>query len=198
MRRPILACLAALLLALPAAAADWRTEVNAFDRDRLAREAEAFGTAMRAALAQGSAGDVATLADVLSVPAQPIEVSALLGDWRCRTIKLGGPFGALTIYRFFRCRITAAEGVVFFEKLSGSQRVSGVLYPDGEARMVLLGAGHYGDEAPRAYGGPLSAQGPDRDNRDEPGVLTRHGDRVLVGFPWPILESDYDILELRR
>ena len=123
--------------------------------------------------------------------------AAIAGDWRCRTIKLGGPYAALTIYRFFRCRIVETADGLVFKKVTGSQRVTGRLYREGE-RMILLGAGHDGYEQPRAYGGPGNTLGRTRENRDEAGILTAHESRVLVGLPFPILESDYDILELRR
>jgi len=191
------------LTALPAFPGEaWRADANDFDRDRIERHDEAFGRAVMAALAEGTAADVAELARVFADPPQPFAGVDLTGDWRCRTIKLGGPYGALTIYSWFRCRIGTDDQSLTFEKLTGSQRTSGRFYPDGEEepmRLVYLGAAHYEYEEPKAYGGRLNLKGRDPENRDDVGVVTLRGpDHMLIGFPWPILESDYDVLELRR
>ena len=53
-----------------------------------------------------SAGDVATLDKVLAGEALPFAESFdPVGDWRCRTIKLGGA-PALIVYGWFKCRIS--------------------------------------------------------------------------------------------
>lgn len=200
--------LAAIVLGtLPsvAAADGWEGRMSAHDRDRLAREAAALGTGLRAALAGGTAGDVAALVDILSDPARPIDPEALVGDWRCRTIKLGGPFGALTVYGFFKCRVSFGPDGLVFEKTTGSQRKLGDLYPDwagasgadAVTRFVYLGGEYYGNDTPRGYRGEGDPASPDF--RDEIGYLTMpHSGRALLGLPWPTRESDYDILDLRR
>jgi len=180
----------------------WYTQASDFDRDRIHRHDEAFGRAMMQALAEGTDEDVATLTQVFADPPRAFGDADITGPWRCRTIKLGGPYGGLTIYSWFDCEIRTEGEALVFEKLTGSQRTFGRLYPVGPEepmRMVYLGAAHYGYEEPRAYGGRLNLRGADRENRDDVGILTSRGPgRMLIGFPWPILESDYDILELRR
>ena len=72
-----------------------------------------------------------------------ISASDLVGDWKCRTIKMGGLLPAVA-YSFFKCRISERDGGLRFEKLSGSQRVSGRLMGLDERRWGFVGASHYG------------------------------------------------------
>lgn len=187
----------------PADPSLWESHVAPYDWERLTTAPAAFGTAMRAALAEGTPEDVATLTALFAEPPQPIDPPALIGDWRCRTIKLGGPYGALTIYGWFDCRIRLAPEGLRFEKITGSQRTSGRLFAEEplegvEPRMVYLGAAHYGYEAPIPYDGGSELWN-EPENRNDPGFLVRIGEgHARIEFPWPILESDYDILELRR
>lgn len=188
-----------LLCASGAMAEDWRAVANAFDRDRLERHDAAFGKAMQIAMTEGTRADLQTVLDLFATPPQPIDPAALTGDWRCRTIKLGGPFAGLVVYGWFRCRILSPEGRLRFVKLSGSQRTLGRLFADSSNRMIYLGTAHYPEELPLPYSGPGLSKGRVRENRDDPAILTQRGPgRLMLGFPWPILESDYDILELRR
>ena len=119
-RRTLETFLIALALVAPAAAeAGWRDEASAFDQNRLARldEARAKGLA--------EAGGAAS--EVLNAP---VTGGSVTGDWRCRTIKLGGMTPSIT-YSWFRCRISDEGGNLSFEKLSGTQRMQGTLYPEG-------------------------------------------------------------------
>lgn len=195
--------LIAVLLAGPALAEDWRDAANAFDRDRLDNAPSTLAEALEEARAHGAAQDFVHVEGLL-VPNRPIGGEELQGDWKCRTLKMGG-LARLTVYSWFKCRISINEQGLYFEKLSGSQRTSGTLWPiyaegkDFPVRYIYLGAGHYGDESPRPYGGPENTLGKSSDNRDEPAILMSIGPNHLrMGFPAPIFESKYDFLELRR
>jgi Domain of unknown function (DUF4893) len=72
------------------------------------------------------------------------------GTWRCRTIKVGGLL-PLTIYPWFKCRITDGGAGYVVEKLSGSQRSRGRLFTDSDTRLIYLGAGYVAGEKSRAY-----------------------------------------------
>jgi len=177
----------------------WTNVVTDFDRDRLARldEAIALGN-------EESYGVSATIREraafhkVMDAQTGHISDADLLGWWACRTIKVGGNFAGLVVYSWFDCKVSVRDGFLFFEKRSGSQRLSGRLYQDGPDRRVLLAAPTYNDEPQRAYSGPEGGiTNPQR--QDKVGVLSQLEDgRLRVVFPWSVLESTYDVLELRR
>ena len=161
MLESLFAILILVLVPLPAAAQDWRSEASSFDIERIDGAERVLQQAIAEARAGGSPADIAVV-DGLLRPSRPIEGEALLGDWRCRTIKTGGNLLPLVVYG----RISIAEDGLHFEKLTGSQRTSGYLRPEyptsGEGlpvRYIYLGAGHYGDEKKRAYGGPSNRLG---------------------------------------
>tara|TARA_R110002072_G_scaffold234573_1_gene392156 strand:- start:1542 stop:2294 length:753 start_codon:yes stop_codon:yes gene_type:complete len=177
----------------------WTNVVTDFDRDRLSRldEAVALGT-------EESYGASATIREraafhkVMDAETKPINDADLLGWWACRTIKVGGKFSGLVVYSWFDCKVSVRDGFLFFEKRSGSQRLSGRLYQDGSDRRVLLAAPTYNDEPQRAYSGPEGGI-TDPQRQDKLGVLSQLVDgRLRVVFPWSVLESTYDVLELKR
>ena len=108
--------LAAALAAFASAAqAGWQDEATPFDASRLARldEARAKG------LSEAQAGpDFATISAVLQPAPQAVSESAIVGNWRCRTLKLGG-ITPDVVYGWFRCRVSDRGGALFFEKLTG-------------------------------------------------------------------------------
>jgi hypothetical protein len=117
------------------------------------------------------------------------------GDYRCRTMKLGGLSGMLS-YPWFKCRVELSPGGdLTLTKVTGSQRQQGKLYPDPDNpnRLIFLGTvawGHWEEGYP--------AYGSDR-QRDVVGVLERVEDqRWRLVMPWPRVESDLDILEIAR
>lgn len=177
----------------------WTNVVTEFDRDRIARfdEAVALGT-------EESYGASATIREraafhkVMDAETTSVNDADLLGWWACRTIKVGGNFAGLVVYSWFDCKVSVREGFLFFEKRSGSQRLSGRLYQDGADRRVLLAAPTYNDEPQRPYSGPEGGI-TDPQRQDKVGVLSQLEDgRLRVVFPWSVLESTYDVLELRR
>jgi hypothetical protein len=78
-----------------------------------------------------------------------------------------------------------------FSKISGSQRPSGLLFPDTGRRMVVLGSVSLGSEpAANSYGA--------HPERDFVGVFERlpaGGWRIVM--PWPYAESNLDLIELQ-
>jgi hypothetical protein len=188
--------LAALLLATTAFDVKAQ-EISAGDRDRLERLEEAKARA----LDEASDAPVelrAAVDSVLAPEPSPISEPDLLGNWRCRIIKMGGLAPAV-IYDWFTCRISDSRDGLFFEKLRGSQRISGYLdrFEDG---YVLLGALSVGDERQNRYsGGREGGAGSRISTNDQVGVLSGIGpDRARIEFPYPHLESTFDVIELRR
>jgi hypothetical protein len=175
-------------------ALDWRAVARGPELGRLDGLSQAWSQGLREARAKGHAADVAALRDLADPAAAAPHVAPPAGEYRCRTIKLGSKSGgglAYVAYDWFRCRIEAAPGGLRFAKVTGSQRPAGLLYPDSDRRMVLLGSFALGDEpAAAAYGA--------RPERDLVGVLERlprGGWRIAL--PWPYWESDLDLIELQ-
>jgi len=171
---------------------DWRTVATDADRQRFRNWRKAWDEALpraRAADAQAIAAD-ATLFDpdrALKYLAPPP------GAYRCSTFKLGGAGTAMrdfTAYPGFECRIASDGQVLRLDKLTGSQRPMGLLYPTQDQRAVFLGSLVLGDETtPLRYGTDPS--------RDMIGYVERIGDRRWrLVLPYPRFESLLDVIEL--
>lgn len=201
--RPYCLIASFLLLASPALAdgvPDWRQHITAFDLDRLTRydAAIAAGT-MEAEIAKEPAGSMTTLLNVMQAETVPITLKKLKGKYKCRTLKAGGPFAGLVVYGWFNCQITLKNGGVFYEKTSGSQRQSGFIYKRDEKTALLLAAPNQDHSGPiRPYSGPKGGI-TDPQLQDELGILSQLKDgRLRIVFPYPVLESTYNVLELKR
>ena len=137
--------------------AGWQDTASQFDQQRLSRIDESRAKA----LAEAERGASATRSfdhpcRSRSRAARASVSSLLLGNWRCRTIKLGG-ITPDVIYTWFRCRISMKGGGPYLEKLTGSQYTNGYLYPDGNGSFVYLG-GSSRESANRAT--PIPAMAP--------------------------------------
>ena len=186
MRRTHKAILIASAILVPVAAqAGWQDEATSYDQSRLARLDEARSQAMAEA---GGAGR-----DVLNAPAGG---SSLTGSWRCRTIKLGGMTSSKT-YSWFHCSITDEGGVLHFEKISGTQRMAGTLYPDGNS-YVYLGASWVKGEHPHRYSGNGASVGAQATPDDQIGRMSATANGARLEMPYPVQESTMDVVELRR
>lgn len=111
------------------------------------------------------------------------------GRYRCRTVRLAPrtPGGAQA-FRLWPCFVAEEEDLLTFAKAGGEDRPAGRLWPDGDRRMIFLGA------APRP---PFSRPPAYGDNRatDRVAVLERVGDfRWRLAFPRP--DGGLDVLEL--
>lgn len=182
--------LAALLL-LPSAAmatGDAADALSTADRERLAAF-ETVRTETLAAVRDGAdPAALATLDALLAPEPRPILGVDLRGDYRCRTLKLGGA-PALIVYGWFSCRIDEDDLGYRLTKLTGSQRLSGHFIDTAEDRLTYWGALHYAGEAPKLYGADPE--------RDQAGYLFRIADgHYRLELPLPRLESRFDILEI--
>jgi hypothetical protein len=198
-RRARAALVSALLIAgamAPAFAFDgFFAQLTPADRERIAAydrvRAEAIQDAQK-----GEAADRRELDKALAGTPEPIGLETLPGRWRCRTIKLGSQGGLpleLVVYADFVCRISAIPGGgLKLEKITGSQRTAGTLYPYDRDRLGYAGTSFYGyEKGPKPYGQDAE--------RDDVGLLVRVGrDRLRLELPLPRFESKFDIIELRR
>jgi hypothetical protein len=190
MIRQMLPILAALLI-LPAGAGatgDAEGALSASDRDRLASFEAVRAETLAAVRGRADPVNLATLDAVVTPQPQAILGVDLRGNYRCRTIKLGGA-PALVIYGWFSCRIDEDDLGYRLVKLTGSQRLSGHFIDTAEDRLTWWGALHYADEAPKPYGADPE--------RDQVGYLFRIGEgHYRLELPLPHLESRFDILEI--
>ncbi len=135
----VLAFLAAFPALADETALDWRSQATPHDLDRLERYEDAVTKGMMesrvAGEEHGTYNELVSVMEEETVAADPEE---LKGQWNCRTIKAGGPFAGFVVYGWFRCEVVEKDGRLFFEKLSGSQRQSGYLYPRDDKGWVLL------------------------------------------------------------
>ncbi|MBC9245878.1 DUF4893 domain-containing protein [Paracoccus sp. 11-3] len=196
---------AALLLAcaLPVAAQSQElgdgTPIRMDDVARLAQFDAAAGSALLDMMAFASEADRNAVAAALLGQPMPSEdaLQELPGTWSCQMMKLGGNLGAV-VYQPFKCS-AGSDGS--FEKLTGSQRTKGAVHRDGD-QLVYLGTGFiYDDPQPPAYADlpdPVDPQSlPQR--VPEVGILqVINTNRARILFPYPVLESKFNILLLTR
>ena len=104
-------------------------------------------------------------------------------------MKKSGALGYV-VYGWFACRIEQTPQGLKFSKLTGSQRPSGLLFPEDDRHMVMLGSMALAQEpAASTYG-----RNPER---DLVAVLERIGEaRWRLVLPWPQNESNLDLIEL--
>ena len=177
-----------------AALRDWRSIVTATDRDRYVRRDAAWRLALEQARRQPGSGDLRSLGDLITPDAARNSVAPPPGTYRCRTVKLGSQGGetglGFVIYDWFQCRIEQTPRGLKFSKTTGSQRPSGLLFPEDPRQMVMLGSVALAAEPPaNSYG--------QRPDRDIVAVLERIGDaRWRLVIPWPQNESNLDLIEL--
>ena len=176
------------------AALDWRAVITPSDRDRYRRRDAAWTLALDQSRRLPGSGDLSGLGALIDPQAALPDPTPPPGNYRCRTIKLGfqGGDGGLgfVVYGWFECRIETTPRGLKFVKVTGSQRPSGLLFPEDARHMVLLGSMALASEpAANSYG--------QRPDRDLAAVLERIGDRRWrLVIPWPETESNLDLIEL--
>lgn len=198
-RRSGLAALAALLFLSPAFAG-WQEQATPRDVERLGRLAESRARGLEEA-SRAAPADRAAIRSVLDAATVAVREDRLVGLWRCRTLKLGGMTPAV-VYGWFRCRISHGQDGLVFEKLSGSQRTSGVLYANGDG-LVYLGASYvtaYGQpEKKPVYSGNGASAGAAATPDDQIGLFSMIcAGRARLELPYPVQESTFDVIELKR
>lgn len=192
--RVVLVVAAALGVASPAWAG-WQEQASRFDANRLAKLEEARAKGVGEAQ---TGRDIGLIHAILDAEARPASARAIEGDWRCRTIKLGGMSPDI-VYSWFRCRIGRHGDSLYFSKLNGTQRLNGVLYPHETGGFVLLGALSAKGEPPHRYSGNRPSAGATATPDDAIGLLQSTGrSSARIEFPYPVQESTFDIIELKR
>ena len=173
---------------------DWRGFVTPGDRDRYQRRDAAWRLALEQAWRQPGSGDLGTVGNLIDPDAAIAPVTPPVGNYRCRTVKLGTQGGedglGHVVYGWFACRIEMTPNGLKFVKRTGSQRPAGLLFPEARDHMILLGSMALASEAAaNTYGR--------RPDRDMIAVLERIDEaRWRLVIPWPQSESNLDLIEL--
>jgi hypothetical protein len=192
MRIAHLSLLAFSLCATPALAG-WQGVATQADQQRLTKLQESRARGLSEAQ---SGSDMGAINEVLGPQGTPLGDPN--GSWRCRTIKLGGMTPS-RVYSWFNCRVSDRGGHLYFQKMSGSQRTSGYLYPNGDGTYVYLGATSMRSEPWHAYSGSGAGVGAEATPDDQIGLLVGIGSgHARIELPYPVQESTFDVIELKR
>ncbi len=156
----------------------------------------AFGEAMRQALAAGPSDDLDRLAQTMAGAAYAPEVMDITGAWSCTVMKIGGLL-PLTVYAPFACQVNA-DGT--FDKTGGSQLTRGNM-EEIDGRMVYLGVGYVAGDTPPTYADLPEVDDPDAVPQFLPqvAVVEQTGpDTARMLFPYPLVESTFDVIAMTR
>ena len=172
----------------------WKEVATSDDRQRLADWRSSFVKALDTAKKGGHAADIAREGALLDPDAALGPPNIANGMYRCRVIKLGtkAESGGLAYVRYppFLCRVKADRELQRFNKLNGSQRYVGLIFPGDAVRQVFLGTLVLGDET-------RALQYGQDELRDVAGYVERIGpDRWRLIMPKPHFESQFDVVEL--
>lgn len=176
-----------------APAGTWRATATDQDKERIRNWYSSWTAALADARAKGFGASIDREGALLQPTAALPNPHLPPGEYRCRTIKVGTQ-GRSTLayiaYGWFRCRVSAEQGLMSLTKTTGSQRPVGLIFPDNLKRQVFLGTLVLGDESLAV------SYGSDR-MRDMAGVVERIGDnRWRLVLPQPAYESLLDVIEL--
>lgn len=177
----------------------WTETITAFDQGRLDALAEAIRTA-RGQAARIAPKELALLNQLADSPALPLDSRSLAGSYRCRKVSAGGDLLPFVAYEWFNCRMSTEGESLRFEKVNGSQRTVGALYPYRADELLYLGAGYYSYESPGGYQHQEPAPNDScNEHRNEVALLRRIGQaRYVMTFPKPLCESEVEFVELLR
>ena len=172
----------------------WKEVATGDDRQRLADWRTNFVSALDAARKGGHAADVAREGVLLEPDAALGPPGLPDGIYRCRVIKLGAKTdsGGLPYVSYppFTCRVKPDRSLRRFNKLDGSQRYVGLIFPGDPIRQVFLGTLVLGDETRALQYGQDQL-------RDVAGYVERIGpNRWRILMPKPHFESQFDVMEL--
>lgn len=148
---------------------------------------------LAAALQLKNEADRETISDLFANEFSRIEnPEALIGDYACRTIKLGGNLPAI-VYGWFDCEIFPEDASLVIRKTTGSQRFLGLLKQGGNG-VAYRGALSYG------YEPVMTLYGQDT-QRNQVGCISAIGSdlsQLILELPQPVFESVHNVIELKR
>ncbi len=190
-----LAAAAPLLISSPAIAG-WKENASPADIDRLVQLPQIRAAAIADAQRGEGRGDWRAVPSLMQPEGRGVSAEALLGNWRCRQIKLGRMSSYMVYDSWFNCNIHRTPYGLIMQK-QGTQRMLGFLYPENGA-WVYLGASSAKGEPWHNYSGASPALGAQVTPDDQIGLLTGIGNnRLRLEIP-AVQESLLDVLEFRR
>lgn len=137
------------------------------------------------------AQELQRLRKMLGQKEEAIGVKDLLGLRKVRSVQINS-YGVFQ-YPYFACKFKTKDAGLFFEKTSGSQRKSGMIFNDSPARMVFLGAWTVNDEPQQAYSRLASAP---TTEHDSVGIFIKRGGRIVALFPDD--KTRYEVYEFSK
>jgi hypothetical protein len=189
--------LAATLAATPVFASSWQEVAHPADAARLQALPQIRAEAIADAQHGDGRGDWRVSPRVLEPQARAVPASVLVGEWRCRQFKLGRMSSYMVYDQWFRCNVRPVNGGLLLQKMDGSQRFVGFLYPD-RSGWVYLGASSARGEPYHNYSGASPALGAQVTPDDQIGLLTGIGDNHMRLEIPAIQESLLDVVEFAR
>ena len=193
---PFFSALALTLAATPSFAG-WQDQASRADIARLAQLPQIRTAALAETRRSRGEGDAGVIGHVMNPEGRAIPANALTGTWRCRQLKLGGMESYMVYSAWFSCSIRPHHGGLMLQKLNGTQRFMGTLYPEHGA-WVYLGASSAKGEPVHAYSGVSASIGANVTPDDQIGLLTGIGDNHLRLEIPAVQESLLDVVEFRR
>ena len=187
----------ALSLAATPAFAGWRDEASPADTARIEQLPQIRQAAIDDARHGQGQGDWRAIPRVMQPEGHGIPAQALIGNWHCRQMKLGGMTSYMVYDRWFTCNVRPFRGGLLLQKMDGSQRFVGFLFPENGA-WVYLGASSVRGESWHNYSGASPALGAQATPDDQIGLLTGIGDNHLRLEIPAVQESDLDVVEFAR
>ncbi|HMH65045.1 MAG TPA: DUF4893 domain-containing protein [Rhizomicrobium sp.] len=189
-------CLAATSIS-SGALAGWQDQASPADAERLAQLPQIRAAALEDAQHGDGRGDWHAIPRVMQPQGRAVPASALVGDWHCRQMKLGRMASYMVYDQWFSCNIRPFNGGLLLQKMNGSQRFVGFLFPENGG-WVYLGASSARGEPWHNYSGRSPALGAQVTPDDQIGLLTGIGDnRLRLEIP-AVQESLLDVVEFAR
>jgi hypothetical protein len=191
-----LALALSLSVATPAFAG-WQDQASPADIDRLVQLPQIRAAAIADAQRGEGRGDFRALPRVLEPEGRAVAARTLMGNWRCRQMKLGRMSSYMVYDAWFTCNIRPYNGGLLLQKMNGSQRFVGFLFPENGA-WVYLGASSARGEPWHNYSGRSPALGAQTTPDDQIGLLAGIGNnRLRLEIP-AVQESLLDVVEFAR
>lgn len=189
-----LAACASVFAAAPAVAdGAFPKMLSEVDKQRLDEYQDVRRITLEYVRKHGSPADVKMVDGVMAGNAQKIEAAKMAGDWRCRVIKLSQkPNLPIVAYSDFKCRITDDGAGLALQKLTGSQRTNGTFYDINDKKLAYVGAVSLGDA------NKVTKYGESQESNEVGYLIPVSAKRMRLELPSPMVESNFDVLELRR
>jgi hypothetical protein len=185
-------------LSIPSSAfAAWQDVAAPADIARLRQLPQIRAAAIEDAQHGEGRGDWRAIPRVLQPQGRAVPASVLVGDWRCRQMKLGRMSSYMVYDQWFSCNVRPFNGGLLLQKMNGSQRFVGFLFPENGA-WVYLGASSARGEPWHNYSGRSPALGAQVTPDDQIGLLAGIGDNHMRLEIPAIQESLLDVVEFAR